>query len=71
MFGVYVLAQLCFIATFQALYLLARAIVGGQQAVIAILLTLTVTAFSSPGVEFGPRCWRARCGRCCCGTAGR
>jgi hypothetical protein len=53
-FGVYLLAQLCFIATFQALYLLARAVVGGQQAVIAILLTLTVTAFSSPGVEFGP-----------------
>jgi hypothetical protein len=53
-FGVYVLAQLCFVATFQALYLLARAIVGGQQAVIVILLTLTVTAFSSPGVEFGP-----------------
>src|ERR1700733_7446066 len=53
-FGVYLLAQLCFIATFQALYSLSRAIVGGQQAVIAILLTLTVTAFSSPGVEFGP-----------------
>jgi 4-amino-4-deoxy-L-arabinose transferase-like glycosyltransferase len=53
-FGVYLLAQLCFIATFQALYLLARAVVGGQQAVIAILLTLTVTAFNSPGVEFGP-----------------
>jgi 4-amino-4-deoxy-L-arabinose transferase-like glycosyltransferase len=53
-FGVYLLAQLCFVATFQALYLLARAVVGGQQAVIAILLTLTVTAFSSPGVEFGP-----------------
>jgi Dolichyl-phosphate-mannose-protein mannosyltransferase len=53
-FGVYVLAQLCFIATFQALYLLARAVVGGQQAVLAILLTLTITAFSSPGVEFGP-----------------
>jgi hypothetical protein len=53
-FGVYVLAQLCFVATFQALYLLARAIVGRQQAVIVILLTLTVTAFSSPGVEFGP-----------------
>jgi hypothetical protein len=54
MFGVYLLAQLCFIATFQALYLLARTVVGSQQAVIAILLTLTVTAFSSPGVEFGP-----------------
>ena len=54
MFGVYLLAQLCSIATFWTLYLLARAIVGGQQAVLAVLLTMTVTAFSSPGVEFGP-----------------
>src|SRR3954468_22798833 len=53
-FGVYVLAQLCAIATFSTLYLLARAIVGGQQAVLAVLLTMTVTAFSAPGVEFGP-----------------
>ncbi len=54
MFGVYLLAQLCSIATFWTLYLLARAIVGGQQAVLAVLLTMTVTAFSSPSVEFGP-----------------
>src|SRR5665213_1655521 len=54
MFGVYLLAQLCSIATFWPLYLLARAIVGGQQAVLAVLLTMTVAAFSSPGVEFGP-----------------
>jgi hypothetical protein len=54
MFGVYLLAQLCTIATFWTLYLLARTIVGGQQAVLAVLLTLTVTAFSSPGLEFGP-----------------
>jgi hypothetical protein len=54
MFGVYLLAQLCSIVTFWALYQLARAIVGGQQAVLAVLLTMTVTAFSSPGVEFGP-----------------
>src|SRR6201985_3420658 len=53
-FGVYLLAQLCSIVTFSALYLLARAIAGGQQAVLAVLLTLTVLAFSSPGVEFGP-----------------
>src|SRR6195952_871674 len=53
-FGVYLLAQLCFLATFWTLYLLARAIVGGQQAVLVVLLTLTVFAFSSPGVEFGP-----------------
>ena len=54
MFGVYLLAQLCSIAMFWTLYLLARAVVGGQQAVLAILLTLTVAAFSSPGAEFGP-----------------
>src|SRR6201996_8934940 len=54
LFGVYLLAQLCAIASFWALYLLARSIVGAQQAVLAILLTMTVAAFSSPGVEFGP-----------------
>ena len=54
MFGVYLLAQLCAVATFWTLYLLARAVVGGQQAVLAVLLTMTVAAFSSPGVEFGP-----------------
>src|SRR6202795_1461014 len=53
-FGVYLLAQLCAITTFLTLYRLSRAIVGGQQAVLAVLLTMTVTAFSSPGVEFGP-----------------
>src|SRR6202048_1398636 len=54
MFGVYLLAQLCSVATFWTLFLLARAVVGGQQAVLAVLLTMTILAFSSPGVEFGP-----------------
>src|ERR1700692_646218 len=53
-FGVYLLAQLCTIATFLTVYQLARAIVGGQQAVLCVLLTMTVVVFSSPGVEFGP-----------------
>lgn len=52
--GVYILAQLCFVVAFNALYLLARVIVGGPQAVIAVLLTMTVTVFSSAGVDFGP-----------------
>jgi len=64
-FGVYLLAQLCTIATFLTFYQLARAIVGGQQAVLAVLLTMTVVVFSSPGLEFGHWCWRARSGRCC------
>src|SRR6516225_3817620 len=54
MFGVYLLAELCAVTTFWTLFLLARAIVGGQQAVLAVLLTMTVLAFSSPGLEFGP-----------------
>jgi hypothetical protein len=52
--GVYLLSQLCAIGMFWAFYLLSRAIVGAQQAVLAVLLTMTVTAFSSPGLEFGP-----------------
>jgi Dolichyl-phosphate-mannose-protein mannosyltransferase len=52
--GVYLLAQICAVATFLAFYQLARAIVGGQHAVLAVLLSMTVVAFSSPGVEFGP-----------------
>src|SRR5205823_4345468 len=54
MFGVYLLAPICAVATFWTLYLLARTLVGGHQAVLAVLLTMTVTAFGSAGVEFGP-----------------
>jgi hypothetical protein len=52
--GVYVLSQLCSVATLWFLYLLGRAIVGGQQAVLAVLLTMTVSAFASSSLEFGP-----------------
>ena len=55
MFGVYLLAQALRRRRPSGLYYqLARAIVGGQQAVLAVLLSMTVVAFSSPGVEFGP-----------------
>jgi hypothetical protein len=54
MFGVYLLAQVCSVATFWTLYHFARTIVGGQQAVLAVLLTMTITAFGSPTAEFGP-----------------
>lgn len=53
-FGVYLAAQLCFILTFWALFNLGRAIVGPQQAILAVLLTAVITAFSFPGAEFGP-----------------
>jgi 4-amino-4-deoxy-L-arabinose transferase-like glycosyltransferase len=54
MFGVYLLAQLCSIATLWVVYLLGRSIVGGQQAVLAVLLTMTITAFSASSLDFGP-----------------
>jgi hypothetical protein len=54
MIGVYLLAQLCSVATLWTLYLLARAIVGGQQAVLAVLLTMTILAFGPRAIEFGP-----------------
>ncbi|MCO5130954.1 MAG: glycosyltransferase family 39 protein [Xanthobacteraceae bacterium] len=54
LFGVYALAQLCFVATFAALYELGRAIVGGPHAALAVLLTVTATAFGAANVEFGP-----------------
>ena len=54
MFGVYLLSQVCFVVSFWAIFKLARAIVGAQHAVLAVLLTITVTAFAFPSVEFGP-----------------
>lgn len=53
-FGVYLLAQICFVVTMGAVFALARAVVGPQQGVLAVLLTLAIAAFSYPGLEFGP-----------------
>jgi hypothetical protein len=53
-FGVYLLSQLCFIVAFRVLFELARTIVGSQQAVLAVLLTGTVTVYGAPGLTFGP-----------------
>lgn len=54
MFGVYLLAQVCFVVTMWAVFTLSRAIMGGQHAILAVMLTLTIFAFSLPGLEFGP-----------------
>ncbi len=53
-FGVYLLSQVCFVVTFWALFSLSRAIVGAQQAVLAVLLSATAIAMAPPGIEFGP-----------------
>lgn len=54
MFGVYLLTQVCSALTLWALFLLGRAIAGAQHAVLAVLLTITIAAFSFPSIEFGP-----------------
>jgi 4-amino-4-deoxy-L-arabinose transferase-like glycosyltransferase len=53
-FGVYLLSQVCFVVSFWAIFRLGRAIVGAQHAVLAVLLTITITAFAFSSVEFGP-----------------
>ncbi|ABA05850.1 conserved hypothetical protein [Nitrobacter winogradskyi Nb-255] len=55
MFGIYLLSQFCIIVAFRVLFELARTIVGSQQAVLALLLTMTVTAFGAPSLTFGPQ----------------
>lgn len=53
-FGVYLLAQICFVVMMGAVFALARSLVGPQQGVLAALLTLAIAVFSFPGLEFGP-----------------
>ncbi|WP_347262755.1 glycosyltransferase family 39 protein [Nitrobacter sp.] len=55
MIGVYLLSQLCIIVAFRVLFELARTMVGSQQAVLALLLTMTATAFGAPSLTFGPQ----------------
>ncbi|RIK98840.1 MAG: hypothetical protein DCC74_03395 [Proteobacteria bacterium] len=52
--GVYLLTQLCIMATYWAVFALSRAIVGPQHAVLAVLLTATITFFGFPSLDFGP-----------------
>jgi hypothetical protein len=54
MFGVYLLAQVCIVVTFWAVFALGRATVGARHAVMAVLLMVGVTAFTVPTLDFGP-----------------
>jgi hypothetical protein len=54
LFGVYVLAQICVVATYWAVFKLGSAIVGPPQAVIAVLLMVGVSPFTVPSPDFGP-----------------
>jgi 4-amino-4-deoxy-L-arabinose transferase-like glycosyltransferase len=52
--GVFLLSQVCTVASLWAIFRLGRAILGPQHAALAVLLTVTITAFSFPSLEFGP-----------------
>jgi hypothetical protein len=54
MFGVYLLSQLCVVATYGAVLSLGRTIVGDTHAVMAVLLMSGIAVFWLPTVEFGP-----------------
>ena len=52
--GVYLLSQLCVVATYWAVFVLGRRIVGSAHAAMAILLMAGIGAFTAPTLEFGP-----------------
>jgi hypothetical protein len=54
MAGVYLLSQVCVVATLMGIFALGRSTVGTAQAVLAVLLMVGVAAMSVPTPEFGP-----------------
>ncbi|HVY00054.1 MAG TPA: glycosyltransferase family 39 protein [Pseudorhodoplanes sp.] len=52
--GIYVLAQLCVVATYWAVFVLGCDIVGPRLSVLAVLLMVGVSALSVPTPDFGP-----------------
>src|SRR5262245_23855308 len=53
-FGVYLLAQICVIVTYLAVYKLGTAIVGERHAAFAVVLMGGIYALTVPTPEFGP-----------------
>jgi hypothetical protein len=51
--GVYLLSQLCVVATYWAVFTLGRRILGAAHAAMAILLMAGVSVFTVPTLEFG------------------
>src|ERR1700754_4250498 len=52
--GVYLLSQLCVVATLAGIFAIGRATVGTAQALLAVLLMVGVAVMSVPPPEFGP-----------------
>jgi 4-amino-4-deoxy-L-arabinose transferase-like glycosyltransferase len=54
MFGVYALAQACVVATYLIVLRLGRRLVGVEQASLAVLMMVGISAFAVPTPEFNP-----------------
>jgi len=52
--GVYLLAQACVVVTYWAVFRLGSAIIGAQQAAMAVMLMLGITVMTVPSPDFGP-----------------
>jgi hypothetical protein len=53
-FGVYLLSQICVVATYWCVFALGRAIVGPVHAALTVLLMVGVYVFTVPTPDFGP-----------------
>jgi hypothetical protein len=54
LFAVYALSQICVVVTYGAVFRLGRAIVGAQQAALAVLLMVGISTVAVATPEFGP-----------------
>jgi hypothetical protein len=54
LFGVYLLSQICVIATYWSVFALGRAIIGATHAAMAVLLMVGIFVFAVPTANFGP-----------------
>jgi 4-amino-4-deoxy-L-arabinose transferase-like glycosyltransferase len=54
MIGVYLLSQICIVATYWAVYQLGRATLGDRHAVLAVLLMVGISVFTIGSPDFGP-----------------
>lgn len=54
MIGVYLLAQICIVVTYWAVFQLGRSVVGERHAVLAILLMVGISVFTVASPDFGP-----------------
>src|SRR5581483_5510446 len=52
--GVYVLGQLCVVATYWAVFILGRDMIGPRPSVLAVLLMAGISALSVPTPDYGP-----------------